>query len=95
MVMASYPYDINGFSHGARLVALFAVVYLMSFGYFKAFSHRLPVRNLAIALALPLIVFVVVTFFISLFTTTLRFIPLYISWVLGLAAAIVHQKQGF
>ena len=57
-VNATYPYDIEGFSHGARLFVLFVLLLIMTVGYLKLFGHRLPSKAIILAILLPIIMVV-------------------------------------
>jgi len=94
-VNATYPYDIDGFSHGVRLFVLFVLALIMAVGYLKLFGHRLPSNTIIIAILLPIIaVAISFTFVISL-TFTIKISPVYVSMILGLIAGSSIYQSGF
>jgi len=93
-VMATYPYDIDGFSHGARLIVLFVITLLMTVGYLKVFDRRLSSKTIKISILAPIILVAISLTFVMTLTNAI-ISPVYISLILGFMAGASFYQRGF
>ena len=92
--MSTYPYDIEGFSHGARLLVVFIVTSLLVYGSLRWFGARLTQRVLLIAVILPAVLVIIWYWNMTSWRNMIKVSPLYITWALAIVTGVFWNREG-